>query len=272
MRRFAVLGNPIAHSKSPEIHHAFAASCGHDIDYERVLVDSGDFVAVVRQFFAAGGIGLNVTAPFKGEAFEIATVRSDAATDAKAVNTLWCDAQGQICAHTTDGSGLLQDLEQNLGWTVEAKNILLLGAGGAMRGIMGPLCERSPSVIHIANRTEARASELAALFSDRVCVGASGLHDIPDRPWDLIINGLSSGWDGSFPDLSVSVLSPSAAAYDLIYSDSETPFMAWARAKGLTRISDGLGMLVEQAADSYAIWQGIRPETARVFDLLRPDH
>ena len=269
MRRFAVLGNPIAHSKSPEIHHAFAASCGHDIDYERVLVDSGDFVAVVRQFFAAGGIGLNVTAPFKGEAFEMATVRSDAATDAKAVNTLWCDAQGQICAHTTDGSGLLQDLEQNLGWTVEAKNILLLGAGGAMRGIMGPLCERSPSVIHIANRTEARASELAALFSDRVCVGVSGLHDIPDRPWDLIINGLSSGWAGDFLDLEIPRISPDASAYDLIYSDKPTPFMTWADSRGFQQVSDGLGMLVEQAADSYEIWNAERPLTHDVLAMLR---
>ena len=270
MRRFAVLGNPIAHSKSPEIHHAFAASLDHEVDYGRVLVELGDFNAVVAEFFASGGVGLNVTAPFKGEAFEIAAIRSDAAEDAKAANTLWRDADGQICAHTTDGSGLLEDLERNLGWAVAQKNILLLGAGGAMRGIMGSLCDRQPTAIHIANRTEARAFELADLFEGRSSLSAGGLDKIPDGPWDLIINGLSSGWDGSFPDLAIDALDPSTSAYDLIYSDRETAFMAWARAKGLTRVQDGLGMLIEQAADSYAIWQDQRPETAEVFELLRP--
>ena len=270
MRRFAVLGNPIAHSKSPEIHHAFAASLNHEVDYGRVLVEPGNFNAVVTEFFANGGVGLNVTAPFKGEAFEIAETCTDAATDAMAANTLWRDNDGQIGAHTTDGSGLLQDLEHNLGWNVGAKNILLLGAGGAMRGILGPLCDCQPTTVHIANRTESRASELVDLFGNRGSLSASGLDDIPDSPWDLIINGLSSGWDGSFPDLVIGNVSPAAAAYDLIYSDNDTPFMAWARAKGLTRVQDGLGMLIEQAADSYAIWQGARPETARVFELLRP--
>ena len=270
MRRFAVLGNPIAHSKSPEIHHAFAASLNHEVDYGRVLVEPGNFNAVVTEFFATGGIGLNVTAPYKGEAFEVAETRTDAAIDAKAANTLWRDTDGRICAHTTDGSGLLRDLEHNLGWAVGAKNILLLGAGGAMRGILGPLCDCHPTAIHIANRTESRASELVDSFSNRGSLSAGGLDDIPDRSWDLIINGLSSGWDGSFPDLTVDNISPAAAAYDLIYSDNDTPFMAWARAKGLTRVQDGLGMLIEQAADSYAIWQGRRPETARAFELLRP--
>ena len=270
MRRFAVLGNPIAHSKSPEIHHAFATSLNHEVDYGRTLVEPGNFNAVVTDFFSAGGIGLNVTAPFKGDAFEIAESRTDAAVDAKAANTLWLDSEGRICAHTTDGSGLLQDLEHNLGWAIGARNILLLGAGGAMRGIMGPLCDRNPTTIHIANRTEFKASQLAGLFKRRGSLSAGGLDDIPDRPWDLIINGLSSGWDGSFPDLAVNKLGASTAAYDLIYSDQDTPFMAWARAKGLSRVQDGLGMLIEQAADSYAIWQGQRPETAGVFELLRP--
>ena len=270
MRRFAVLGNPIGHSKSPEIHHAFAASLNHEVDYGRILVEPGDFDAVVTAFFSAGGIGLNVTAPFKGDAFEFADVRTDAAIDAKAANTLWRDSDGRVCAQTTDGSGILRDLEHNLGWAIEARNILLLGAGGAMRGILGPLCERNPTAIHIANRTESRASELADLFSHRGSLSAGGLDDIPDRRWDLIINGLSSGWDGSFPDLAINQMSSSTAAYDLIYSDQDTPFMAWARAKGLSQVKDGLGMLIEQAADSYAIWQGQRPETSGVFELLRP--
>lgn len=272
MRRFAVLGNPIAHSKSPEIHQAFAASLDHEVDYSRILVEPGDFNAVVTEFFSAGGIGLNVTAPFKGDAFEIAEVHTDAAVDAKAANTLWRDSDGRMCAHTTDGSGILRDLEHNLGWAIEARNILLLGAGGAMRGILGPLCEGNATTIHIANRTESRASELADLFSNRGSLSAGGLDDIPDRHWDLIINGLSSGWDGSFPDLAINEISAATAAYDLIYSDQDTPFMAWARAKGLTRVQDGLGMLIEQAADSYAIWQGQRPETGGVFELLRPSN
>ena len=270
MRRFAVLGNPIAHSKSPDIHHAFAASLSHEVEYGRILVEPGDFNAVVNEFFSAGGMGLNVTAPFKGDAFEIAEIRTDAAVDAKAANTLWRDTDGRISAHTTDGGGILRDLEHNLGWAVGARNILLLGAGGAMRGILGPLCDRNPNAIHIANRTESRASDLVASFQSRGSLSAGGLDDIPDRPWDLIINGLSSGWDGSFPDLPINEISSSTAAYDLIYSDQDTPFMAWARAKGLTRVQDGLGMLIEQAADSYEIWQGQRPETACVFELLRP--
>ena len=270
MRRFAVLGNPIAHSKSPEIHQAFAAGLNHEVDYSRILVEPGDFNAVVTEFFSAGGIGLNVTAPFKGDAFEIAEVRSNEAVDAKAANTLRRDSGGRVCAHTTDGSGILRDLEHNLGWAIEARNILLLGAGGAMRGILGPLCERNPASIHIANRTESRASELVDLFCNRGTLSAGGLDDIPDRSWDLIINGLSSGWDGSFPDLAINEMSSSTAAYDLIYSDRDTPFMAWARAKGFIRVQDGLGMLIEQAADSYAIWQGQRPETSGVFELLRP--
>lgn len=272
MRRFAVLGNPIAHSKSPEIHHAFAASLNHEIDYSRILVEPGDFNAVVTEFFSAGGIGLNVTAPFKGDAFEIAEVRTDAAVDAKAANTLWRDGDGRVCAHTTDGSGILRDLEHNLGWAIEARKILLLGAGGAMRGILGPLCERNPTAIHIANRTESRASELAHSFGDRGSLTVGGLDEIPDRPWDLIINGLSSGWDGSFPDLAINQMSSNTAAYDLIYSNQDTPFMAWARAKRLSRVKDGLGMLIEQAADSYDIWQGQRPETGGVFELLRPNN
>lgn len=270
MRRFAVLGNPIAHSKSPEIHHAFAAILEHNIDYSRLLVEAVDFDAVVTRFFADGGVGLNITAPFKGDAFEIAAIRTDAAEDAKAANTLWRDGDGRICAHTTDGSGLLQDLECNLGWVIAKKNILLLGAGGAMRGIMGSLCDRNPTSIHITNRTIFRATELVDSFGDRGSLSAGGFDDIPDRPWDLIINGLSSGWEGSFPDLSINTLGPSTSAYDLIYSDKDTPFMAWARARGLTRVQDGLGMLIEQAADSYAIWQGTRPKTAEVFEFLRP--
>lgn len=269
MRRFAVLGNPISHSKSPAIHHAFAESCGHEIDYQKVLVEPEDFNAVVTQFFDQGGIGLNVTAPLKGNAFDLAEWRSPEAQDARAANTLWRDSEGRICAHTTDGSGLLRDLEANLGWAIADKHVLLLGAGGAMRGILGPLCNTKPASIHVANRTVETAKDLIDLFKGRCPLSAGGLGEIPDLHWDLIVNGLSSGWGGGFPDISLAGLSGTASAYDLIYSETATPFMQWAQQKGVSKISDGLGMLVEQAADSYAIWQGQRPETEMLLAQMR---
>ena len=269
MRRFAVLGNPIAHSKSPEIHGKFAAECGHEIDYQRVLVNAGQIDTVVTDFFTAGGVGLNVTAPFKGEAFALAQVRTPAAVDAQAANTLWQDDQGRICAHTTDGSGLLRDLEVNLGWGITDANILLLGAGGAMRGIVSALCEQIPRSIHVANRTTQRAFDLIRLFEGRGKLTASGLDAIPKTPWDLVINGLSSGWQEGFPDIAIPALAATASAYDLIYSDQPTAFIQWSDNRGFKKTSDGLGMLVEQAADSYAIWHGERPETAGVLADLR---
>ena len=269
MRRFAVLGNPIEHSKSPEIHRAFAESCRHDIDYQKVLVEAGDFDRMVNDFFASGGIGLNVTAPFKGEAFAVAEVRSPDAMDAQAVNTLWRDDQGRICGHTTDGSGLARDLEKNLGWQLADADILCLGAGGAMRGILGPLCDRLPASIHVANRTPNRATDLVALFEGRGPLTAGSLAAIPDREWSIVINGLSSGWTGDVPSLNIPAITDDASAYDLIYSDEPTPFMAWAGSRGFQRVSDGLGMLVEQAADSYQIWNGERPLTSNVLAMFR---
>ena len=270
MRRFAVLGNPIEHSKSPEIHRAFAESCRHDIDYQKVLVEAGDFDRVVAEFFASGGIGLNVTAPFKGEAFALAEVHTEDAVDARAVNTLWRDDEGRVCGHTTDGSGLARDLEVNLGWRLAGANILFLGAGGAMRSILGPLCDRAPASIHVANRTSERAKDLVALFEARGSLTSGSLKAIPDREWSVVINGLSSGWAGDFPNLNIPAISSGASAYDLIYSDQPTPFMTWAAARGFQQVTDGLGMLVEQAADSYHIWNGQRPQTSHVLAMLRP--
>ena len=269
MRRFAVLGNPIEHSKSPEIHCAFAESCRHDIDYQKVLVEPGDFDRVVTDFFESGGTGLNVTAPFKGEAFAIAEVHTADAFDAKAVNTLWRDDRGRVSGHTTDGSGLARDLEVNLGWELVDAHILFLGAGGAMSGILGPLCDRSPASIHVANRTPERAVKLVALFEGRGPLTAGSLAAIPDREWNIVINGLSSGWASDFPDLDIPRISDNASAYDLVYSDDPTSFLTWAASRGFQRVSDGLGMLVEQAADSYQIWSGERPLTSDVLAMLR---
>ena len=269
MRRFAVVGNPIAHSKSPVIHAGFAEQCGHQIDYQKILVEPGEFDAVVTAFFDQGGAGLNVTAPFKEEAFNVAAVRTEAAEDAKAANTLWLDARGQVCAHNTDGSGLLRDLEVNLAWSIDGANVLVLGAGGAMRGVLGAFCERAPATVHVANRTVEKAEQLAALLAGKVALSTSGLQNIPDSPWDIVINGLSSGWAGDFPDLVVPNLAPSGAAYDLLYSNEPTPFMRWAQMRGVEHVSDGLGMLVEQAADSYVVWHSQRPETAEVTSRLR---
>lgn len=272
--RYAVFGNPIAHSKSPQIHAAFAQQTQQDIAYDRQLIEPNQFVASAKQFFADGGCGLNITVPFKLEAFELADVLSERAQAAGAVNTLKKMSDGQIFGDNTDGAGLLRDITENLQWPVRGKRVLVLGAGGAVRGIIAPLLAEKPSRIVIANRTLAKAEELVQLFNaeksaqEAKLLRASSLQ-IHARPFDIVINGTSASLGGEMPDLDPAILNPNACCYDMMYGKQLTVFLQWAERHRAKEVADGLGMLVEQAAESFYLWRGVRPETKIVMEQLR---
>jgi len=260
--RYAVFGHPIAHSKSPQIHAAFARQTGQDMTYEAILAPLDGFAASVTAFIAAGGRGANVTVPFKEEAFRLADRLSPRAERAGAVNTLIFD--GGILGDNTDGAGLAADLTRNLHCPLAGKRILLLGAGGAARGVIGPLLDAKPAALIIANRTVSRAQELAELFGQDV--RACGF-DTVDTPFDLVINATAASLAGELPPLSPRIFTVDTLAYDMMYG-RDTPFLGFARTHGATT-ADGLGMLVEQAAEAFALWRGVRPDTAPVIASLR---
>jgi len=263
--RYAVFGHPIAHSKSPLIHAAFARQTGQDMTYEAILAPKDGFADSVAQFIAAGGRGANVTVPFKEQAFALANRLSPRAERAGAVNTLTFDAGG-IFGDNTDGAGLVADLTRNLHCALAGKRILLLGAGGAARGVIEPLLEQAPAALVIANRTVGRAQELAGLFDRGVT--ACGFDGI-DAPFDLIINATAASLAGELPPLSPRIVATHTLAYDMMYG-RDTPFLGFARAHGAAT-ADGLGMLVEQAAEAFYLWRGVRPDTAPVIAALRQD-
>jgi len=266
--RYLVVGNPIAHSRSPLIHSLFAQSCGEDIQYEARLIEIGAFVSDVDAFFATGGRGMNVTLPFKQEAFGYAGRLSDAARCAGAVNTLSREDDGVISGDNTDGVGLVADLRDNAGWTLAGKSVLMLGAGGAVRGVLLPLLNERPASLVIANRTEAKAQALADAFADRGPISYD-TYEALNRPFDLIINGTSASLVGDLPPLASSLIASSTLVYDMAYGSHPTIFMQWALEHGAVEARDGLGMLVEQAAASFCIWRGVKPETAAVIERLR---
>ncbi|QWT46712.1 shikimate dehydrogenase [Azospira inquinata] len=257
--RYAVFGNPIAHSKSPFIHGRFAAATGQDLSYEALLAPKDDFPGAVAAFIAAGGKGANVTVPFKEEAFRLCQRRSPRADLAGAVNTL-VFRDGEIFGDNTDGAGLVRDLEHNLGLSLAGKRLLLLGAGGAARGVLGPLLAAKPATLVIANRTPAKAADLAARFAHLGAVTGGGYGDIQGA-FDVVINATSASLGGDLPPLPAGVFAPGAAAYDMMYGKGDTPFLAFARQQGATLLADGLGMLLEQAAESFFLWRGLRPDT-----------
>jgi len=259
--RYAVIGNPIAHSKSPWIHAEFARATGQDIDYGRIEAPLDGFAQAVERFRAAGGKGLNVTVPFKQQAFALCEDASERARIAKAANTLVLDRS--FCDNT-DGVGLVRDITVNLGFTLKGKRLLLLGAGGAAQSVVGALLEAGAAQLAIANRTVARARELAARFP-----GASGCgYDaLSGRSFDVVINATSAGLADAAPPLPDGVWNGSTLAYEMVYG-RETPFLAAAHKAG-ARTCDGLGMLVEQAAESFFIWRGVRPATGPVLAKLR---
>jgi len=267
--RYAVMGNPVAHSKSPRIHALFAHQFGHKIDYTAIQVDTGGFAQAVDQFRASGGKGLNVTVPFKQEAFRLADHLSERATIAQAVNTLKFEDDGRLFGDNTDGAGLAHDLEKNLHVAIKDKRILVLGAGGAVRGVLQPLLHRHPALLVIANRTVATARELAEEFASYGKVEACGFDALKGKHFDLVINGTAASLKGEIPPLPDNLFTTRALAYDMMYGDKARPFLDWAAVHGAETVTDGLGMLVEQAAESYLIWRGVRPETRSVIEKLR---
>jgi len=264
--RYAVIGNPIAHSKSPEIHARFAAQTGELLAYERLLAPLDGFAAAVRDFIATGGRGANVTVPFKLEAFELADTLSERARAAGAVNTL-SFADGRIAGDNTDGVGLVTDIVRNAGVALAGRRILLLGAGGASRGVLLPLLQESPREIVVANRTATRAAELAQRFAAHGTVDGCGFDGIRGK-FDVVINGTSASLSAELPPLPAGVFAPGGLAYDMMYGAQPTVFMMFAARQGATT-RDGLGMLVEQAAEAFAVWRGVRPDTGPVLAAMR---
>ena len=270
--RYAVIGNPVAHSKSPPIHEAFARQTGQAMTYERLPAPLDGFRATVARFASEGGQGLNVTIPFKREAFGVAAAITERARLAGAVNTLRRSGDAWH-ADNTDGVGLVRDLTANLGVELRGRAVAILGAGGAARGIVKPLLDAGAASLVIGNRTMAKAAEIATQFARYGRIEAVAPDAIGARPCEIVINATSLGLAGSAVDdfpFDAGVVAPGAFAYDVIYSDAPTAFMRWARGHGAARAADGLGMLIEQAAESFAIWRGVRPETGPVFALMRP--
>ncbi|MCB1760477.1 MAG: shikimate dehydrogenase [Gammaproteobacteria bacterium] len=266
--RYGVIGNPIEHSKSPLIHAAFAAQSGDEIDYRRILGTAEGFEREVADFFRQGGGGLNVTVPFKERAWRLADRLGASAELAQAVNTLIPAADGGLRGENTDGIGLVRDLVVNHGCHLNGSRILLLGAGGASKGVAPALLEQGPLSLTIANRTAAKAEDLAARLASLGLVRGCGLDALGDERFDLIINGTSAGLSDQLPALPPKLLEPGGWSYDLMYASEATAFVRWGRAQGADQSLDGLGMLVEQAAESFFLWRGIRPETAPVIAML----
>ena len=261
--RYAVIGHPVAHSRSPWIHAQFARATGEDIEYGAIDAAPEDFTRAVDAFRAAGGKGLNVTLPFKGEAFRYCAETSARAREAQAVNTLVLD-RARPFGDNTDGVGLVRDLAVNLGRRLDGVRLLLIGAGGAAQGVLGPLAQAGVAGIVIANRTLPRAQALAARVPG---ADACGFDALAGRAFDLVINATSAGLAGELPLLPGELFAPGALAYDMVYG-RQTEFLAMARAAG-AETSDGLGMLVEQAAESFLLWRGVRPDTGPVLAALR---
>lgn len=267
--QYAVIGNPVAHSKSPLIHTRFAQQTGQDLEYTRILAEPGQFALRVHNFFAAGGKGLNVTVPFKQEAFALAASLSPQATLAGAVNTLMLDGNGQLYGHNSDGIGLVRDIVSNLGQELRGRRILVLGAGGATRGILQPLLEQKPHSLFIANRTAAKARELAAMFAALGPVQGGGFDEVEPLAVDWIINATAASLHGELPPLPDACVATRTCCYDLMYGAEPTVFCKWALTLSADLVTDGLGMLVEQAAESFRLWRGQRPQTAEVIAELR---
>ena len=268
--RYALVGQPVHHSRSPLIHSLFARETGQRLTYELIEASPDEFENAVRGFAAAGGRGMNVTVPHKEAAFRLADTRGSEAEQAGAVNTLTFGPDGEIRGDNTDGIGFLRDLTRNLGWTLEGRRILVLGAGGAARGILPPLLESAPRELVLANRALPRAEALEARFRALGRIEVASFDALADAgAFDIVVNATSAGLKGEQPPFPTSIVAASTCCYDLAYSrGGDTPFVAWARAAGAAQAEQGLGMLVEQAAESFWIWRGIRPDTASVIREL----
>lgn len=266
--RYAVIGNPVKHSKSPMIHAAFAAQFGRTIDYRAIEAPLDGFDRAINEFCAEGGAGCNVTVPFKQAAWQLADTRSGRAELAGAVNTLKFTSEG-IAGDNTDGIGLLRDLTLNIGAGIHGQRILVLGAGGAVRGIVGALLEQAPKNIVIANRTPAKAEEIARVFVTIGPIVPSAFEALDGQQFDLVINGTAASLAGELPPIPAGIIAPGGIAYDLMYGVAAEPFLAWAIQHGASQAVDGLGMLVEQAAESFRFWFGDNPDTGPVIAAIR---
>ncbi|MDX1634132.1 MAG: shikimate dehydrogenase [Marinobacter sp.] len=268
---YAVVGHPISHSKSPWIHSHFARQTGEPVEYTAIQAPLEGFEQTVRDFFAGGGKGLNVTVPFKEQAWAMADHRTARAEKAGAANTLYQDDQGRLTADNTDGAGLVADLTDNHGFSLVGERLLVLGAGGAVRGVLGPLLAQGPAQVVIANRTPDKAGRLAELFAAEAGdtrLQGCGFDQLSGR-FDLIINGTSASLQGELPPLPAGLVGPGTSGYDMMYGQEVTPFNRWLLDQGGRLGIDGLGMLVEQAAEAFAVWRGVHPKTAPVIAALR---
>lgn len=264
---YGVFGNPVKHSRSPEIHQMFASQAGIEIEYKKIEAPVKGFTAEVREFLAAGGKGFNVTLPFKEEAFALVDACSPVAARAEAVNTVIVQGEDHLFGENTDGSGLIKDISSNLGWSIEGQSLLIIGAGGAVRGILGNILDERPLKVVITNRTLSRATQLASRFNADLCE-VKGFDELDDH-YDLIINGTSASLSREIPGISSSIFSRQSKCYDLMYAANETAFNSWAKTEGAREVSDGLGMLVEQAAKAFELWTGYKPQTTEVITRLR---
>jgi len=266
---YAVIGNPVAHSLSPRIHATFARQTGQDMEYGAILAPIGGFAAAVETFHAHGGCGLNVTVPFKLDAYSFSTALTERARSAGAVNTLKFNGE-TVLGDNTDGAGLVADITMRLGVALAGKRVLLMGAGGAARGAVLPLLAQKPMLLAIANRTMEKAVALAARWTYLGEVRGGGYADFADEHFDVVINATSASLSGDIPPLSKRVFASAALAYDMVYGERSTSFLGAAKSFGACRVADGLGMLIEQAAESFLLWRGVRPETGPVIAMLGP--
>ena len=267
---YAVVGNPIAHSMSPEIHNLFADQTGESIRYEKILVEHEQFAETVKEFFSTGGKGLNVTLPFKTDAFEFTHEHTEFAEHAGAVNTIIQQSNESYLGANTDGIGLLRDLKKTLRLQLSDKNILIIGGGGATQGIVEPLLIEFPAELIIANRTLSKAQSIEKKFYTMGNIQSCSLSQIPIKQYDLILHATSASLSENNLELPDEIVSPNTCCYDLSYGDVDTPFMQWANNLGAAVVTDGFGMLLEQAAESFYLWRGKRPDTTMALNYFRP--
>ncbi len=266
--RYAVIGNPISHSKSPMIHSEFAMQTSQDLDYIARMIPLDDLEAGLKQLQIEGFKGINITVPFKEQSWQLVSNKSAHAQRAGAINTIIFNADGTMTGDNTDGIGLCRDLIDNHQIQIKGKRLLLLGAGGAARGVIEPLMKHQPSSLFIANRTASKATDLCTLFADFGDLDGGG-YDALAGSFDIIVNATSASLNGEVPPLPDNILNPHSICYDMMYSNSDTTFITWAKNHNAAKAIDGLGMLVEQAAEAFRLWRGVKPKTQTVIARIR---
>ena len=269
--KYAVVGNPIAHSMSPDIHLLFADQTGEKIQYEKILAEKSSITRTFKEFFANGGKGLNITVPFKTDAYDFVDEVSNYAKNAGAVNTIVLQDNGKLLGANTDGLGLLRDLKKRLRLQLEEKKILILGAGGATQGIVEPLLQENPAELMIANRTLQKAEDIVQRFMSYKVLHSCALNKIPDITYDVVLHATSVGLQQANLDLPEVIIGTNTCCYDLLYSDSDTAFMQWCKSQHASKVYDGFGMLLEQAAEAFYLWRNQRPDTAMAYHYFRPN-